>query len=103
MRFIAAYVIRILESIHFTFFTTFCIFLVKYRQERHNHRQGCFYYVSTDRVALASITNEQLFSPLKSTVPERDRERERGREALSRSERERETLTVLIINRAHAL
>jgi hypothetical protein len=83
----------------------FRIFRVKHRQERGKRWQGCFYYASTDRVALANITSEQLFSLLKSSAYEGTSERagEREREALSCSERRRETLTVLIINRAHVL
>jgi len=51
------------------------IFLVKYRHERHKRRQGCFYYASTDMISLTSIiTTQQLFSPLKSTVRERQKE-----------------------------
>jgi hypothetical protein len=78
IRYTNAHAIRTLESVHFTFFTTFSIFLVKYRQERHKRRQGCFYYTSIDIAALVSIiittTTQQLFSLLKCTVHERERE-----------------------------
>lgn len=45
-----------LNLVHFTFSLHLVyVFLVKHRQERHKRRQGCFYYASTDMVALTSI------------------------------------------------
>ncbi len=83
------YAIRTLESIHFTFSLHLVYFT---RQERHKRRQGCFYYASTDMAALTSIitlTTQQLFSPLKSTVREREKERSLILKQDGKRERER--------------
>lgn len=108
MRSIDAYVTRILESIHFTFFTRFRIFLVKV-ETRTTQTSTRLFLLCSSRYGCSCKHHprEQLFSPLKSTAYVWERERKRKKPYLAARERDRETergtLTVLIINRAHTL